>query len=116
MSCQEARATLECRLGAHRRNAITVFDLSTLGRSALRPRLLPAAMIEIVPAAPQEYDAALTLLFNQLPPSEQKAAIADVLTALRRGRIANHGVLTAKSDGRMVSSGNTGARPSTRVS
>jgi GNAT superfamily N-acetyltransferase len=61
-------------------------------------------MIEIVPAAPQEYDAALTLLFNQLPPSEQKAAIADVLTALRRGRIANHGVLTAKSDGRMVGS------------
>ncbi len=61
-------------------------------------------MTEIVPAAPHEYDAALTLLFNQLPPSEQKTAIADVLTALRRGRIANHGVLAAKSDGRMVGS------------
>ena len=61
-------------------------------------------MTEIVPAAPHEYDEALTLLFNQLPPSEQKTAIADVLTALRRGRIANHGVLAAKSDGRMVGS------------
>jgi GNAT superfamily N-acetyltransferase len=61
-------------------------------------------MTEIVTAAPHEYDAALTLLFNQLPPSEQKAAIADVLSALRRGRIANHGVLIAKRDGRIVGS------------
>ena len=43
-------------------------------------------------------------MFNQLPPSERKAAIADVLTALRRGRIAAHGLLMAKRDSQIVGS------------
>ena len=52
-------------------------------------------MIEIVPAARDEYEAALALLFDRLPAAEQQASIADVLKALRGGRIALHGLLTA---------------------
>jgi GNAT superfamily N-acetyltransferase len=61
-------------------------------------------MTQIVLAAHEEYEAGLRLLFNQLPAAEQKAAISDVLTALRRGRIAQHGLLLAKSEGRPVGS------------
>lgn len=61
-------------------------------------------MTEIVPAAQNEYEPALRLLFAQLPPAEQKAAISDVLSALRRGRIAHHAVLVAKCDGQIVGS------------
>jgi GNAT superfamily N-acetyltransferase len=61
-------------------------------------------MTQIALAAHDEYEAALKLLFNQLPPSEQKAAITDVLCALRRGRIANHGVVIAKCGGQIVGS------------
>ncbi len=61
-------------------------------------------MTEIVLAAQDEYEPALRLLFNQLPPSEQKVAIADVLTALRRGRILNHGLLVAKRDSQVLGS------------
>jgi len=61
-------------------------------------------MIEIVPAARDEYDAALALLFDRLPSAEQKASIADVLHALGGGRIALHSLLTARVDGVMVGS------------
>ena len=61
-------------------------------------------MIEIVPATADEYEGALGLLFNQLPPTQQKSSIADVLKALRRGRILQHGLLTARVDGTIVGS------------
>ncbi len=53
-------------------------------------------MIEIVPAAPQQYQAALELLFERLPAAEQQLSIADVLKALRGGRITLHGLMTAR--------------------
>jgi ribosomal protein S18 acetylase RimI-like enzyme len=61
-------------------------------------------MIEIVEAANDEYQAALGLLFDNLPIAQQKASIFDVLNALRRGRIARHGVLTARADDVIVGS------------
>ena len=45
-------------------------------------------MIEIVPAAPNEYEPALALLFDRFPFSAQQASIADVMKALGSGRIA----------------------------
>ena len=72
--------------------------------SPVWPRLLPAEMTQVFAAASTEYETALALVFNQLPPSERKAAIADVLTALRRGRIAAHGLLMAKRDSQIVGS------------
>ena len=61
-------------------------------------------MIEIVPASRDEYEAALALLFDWLPAAEQQTSIADVLKALRRGRVAHHGLLTARENGLMVGS------------
>jgi ribosomal protein S18 acetylase RimI-like enzyme len=61
-------------------------------------------MIEIVPAAPHEYEPALALLFDRFPSSAQQASIADVMKALGSGRIAFHGLLTARVDGALVGS------------
>ena len=61
-------------------------------------------MIEIVPAAPHEYEPALALLFDRLPSSAQQASIADVMKALGSGRIALYGLLTARVDGALVGS------------
>lgn len=61
-------------------------------------------MIEIVPAAPAEYEPALALLFNRLAAAEQKASMGDVLRALGRGRISVHGLLTSHADGILVGS------------
>jgi GNAT superfamily N-acetyltransferase len=61
-------------------------------------------MIEIVPAAPQQYQAALELLFERLPAAEQQSSIADVVKALRGGRITHHGLLTAREAGAIVGS------------
>jgi len=38
-------------------------------------------------------------LFDRFPADQQRASIADVLKALRRGRITHHGLLTARADG-----------------
>lgn len=59
-------------------------------------------MIDVIPAAESEYEAALTLLFNRLLPDEQKATIADVLRALQQGRVRVHGLLTARNAGVMT--------------
>jgi ribosomal protein S18 acetylase RimI-like enzyme len=56
-------------------------------------------MIDIVPAVDEEYETALALLFDRLPADQQQASIADVLKALRRGRITLHGLLTARVEG-----------------
>jgi GNAT superfamily N-acetyltransferase len=103
---EEARTAVERRFGAGLGRAIAsrFVRLSAFRCASLRPRLLPAAMIEIVPATADEYEAALGLLFNQLPSGEQKSSIADVLRALRRGRISQHGLLTARIEGAMVGS------------
>jgi GNAT superfamily N-acetyltransferase len=70
----------------------------------MRPRLLPAAMNEIVPASPDQYQAALGLLFERLPAAEQHQSIADVLKALRGGRVIQHGLLTAHEGEAIVGS------------
>jgi mycothiol synthase len=55
-------------------------------------------MIRIAPAAPQEYEAALELLFDRLSPDERRITVKDVLRSLTGGRIVQHGLLTAWSD------------------
>jgi ribosomal protein S18 acetylase RimI-like enzyme len=52
-------------------------------------------MIRIAPAAPQEYEAALELLFHGLSPAERHTAVKDVLRSLASGRITQHGLLAA---------------------
>jgi GNAT superfamily N-acetyltransferase len=67
-------------------------------RSTLRSRLLPTAMIRVAPAAPQEYEAALELLFDRLSPAERHTSVKDVLRSLGSGRITRHGLLAAWND------------------
>jgi mycothiol synthase len=59
-------------------------------------------MIRIAPAAPQEYEAALELLFDRLSPDERRISVKDVLRSLASGRITRHGLLTAWNDQRLV--------------
>jgi|HubBroStandDraft_6_1064221.scaffolds.fasta_scaffold29085_4 mycothiol synthase len=54
-------------------------------------------MIRIAPAAPQEYEAALELLFDRLTPDERRISVKDVLRSLTGGRIVQHGLLMAWS-------------------
>jgi ribosomal protein S18 acetylase RimI-like enzyme len=70
----------------------------------LRARLLPAAMIRVAPARPQEYEAALKLLFERLSPDECRISVKDVLRSLSGGRIVQHGLLVAWRDERLVGS------------
>src|ERR1700685_2939430 len=56
-------------------------------------------MIEIVAAAGDEEQEALGLLFDRLPADQKPASILDILTALRRGRIHAHELLTARQGG-----------------
>jgi mycothiol synthase len=61
-------------------------------------------MIRIAPAAPQEYEAALELLFDRLSPDERRVTIKDVLRSLTGGRIIRHGLLAAWNDRKLVGS------------
>jgi ribosomal protein S18 acetylase RimI-like enzyme len=55
-------------------------------------------MIRIAAAAPQEYEAALELLFDRLSPAERHTGIKDVLRSLASGRMTRHGLLVAWND------------------
>jgi mycothiol synthase len=59
-------------------------------------------MIRIAPAAPQEHEAALELLFDRLSASERHISIKDVLRSLASGRITRHGLLIAWNDERLA--------------
>jgi mycothiol synthase len=61
-------------------------------------------MIRVAPAAPQEYQAALELLFDRLSPDERRNSIKDVLRSLSGGRIIRHALLTAWNDQQLVGS------------
>ena len=61
-------------------------------------------MIRIAPAAPQEYEAALELLFDRLSPDERRISVKDVLRSLSGGRIVQHGLLTAWSGQKLAGS------------
>src|SRR5580704_15805020 len=61
-------------------------------------------MIRIAPVAPQEYEAALELLFDRLSPDERRLSVKDVLRSLSGGRIIRHGLLAAWNDGRLIGS------------
>jgi mycothiol synthase len=61
-------------------------------------------MIRVAPARPQEYEAALQLLFERLSPDECRINVKDVLRSLTGGRIVRHGLLTAWSEERLVGS------------
>jgi GNAT superfamily N-acetyltransferase len=102
----QTREAAECR--CHPRFGLAIaadlFGLPALRCTALRSRLLPAAMIRIAPAAPQEYEAALELLFDRLSPDERRVSVKDVLRSLTGGRIIRHGLLTARDDQRLVGS------------
>jgi mycothiol synthase len=59
-------------------------------------------MIRIAPAAPQEYESALDLLFDRLSPEERRISVKDVLRSLASGRITRHGLLCAWNDKSLV--------------
>src|SRR5580704_12868869 len=61
-------------------------------------------MIRIAPAAPQQYEAALELLFDRLSPNERHISVKDVLRSLTGGRIVRHGLLVAWNDQQLVGS------------
>jgi len=61
-------------------------------------------MIRIAPAVPQEYQAALELLFNRLSPDERRNSIKDVLRSLSGGRIIRHALLVAWNDEQLMGS------------
>jgi len=61
-------------------------------------------MIRIAAAAPQEYQAALELLFDRLSPDERRNSIKDVLRSLSGGRIIRHALLVAWEDERLAGS------------
>jgi len=61
-------------------------------------------MIRIAPAAPQEYEAALELLFDRLSPDERRISVKDVLRSLSGGRIVQHGLLSAWSGPKLAGS------------
>jgi len=61
-------------------------------------------MIRISRASPQEYEAALDLLFDRLSPDERRNSVKDVLRSLSGGRIIRHGLLAAWNDGSLVGS------------
>ena len=79
-------------------------ELPSARCASLRTRLLPAEIIpaatmDIVPAAHDQVEAALGLLFGRLSAHDRKNSVADVLRALRSGRIARHGLFVALIDG-----------------
>lgn len=92
-----ARETTERRLRSRFRLSVAanLVGLSALRCAALRPRLLPVAMIRIGAAPPRDYEAALELLFDRLSPTERKIIIKDVLQSLTSERIVRHGLLAA---------------------
>jgi ribosomal protein S18 acetylase RimI-like enzyme len=61
-------------------------------------------MIRVAPAAPQDYESALDLLFDRLSPDERRISVKDVLRSLTGGRIIRHGLLAAWNDQKLVGS------------
>jgi ribosomal protein S18 acetylase RimI-like enzyme len=61
-------------------------------------------MIRISPAAPQDYQAALELLFDRQAPDERRNSVKDLLRSLSGGRIVRHGLLAAWNDRHLVGS------------
>jgi mycothiol synthase len=100
---QETAETAQCRFIARLGDALAahLFRMSAARCSALRPRVLPAAMIPVVAAAANEYDTALRVLFDRLPEPQRHSNITDVMRALARGSITLHGLLVAR-DGSII--------------